>query len=130
MVRTIGGATASAVAWVVLVFALGFLVGALWPEFAVASRNPPTLTVPMLAARLAISFAASLTSGAIAARIGGERAALVSGALLLVVWGPYHALKIWDQFPVWYHLTFLISLPLLGWFGARIAPNRQPSMTS
>jgi hypothetical protein len=125
MVRTIGGAVAGAIAWMVLATAIGLLLGMAWPALAAASRAPTSLTLAMLAARLGVSFVASILSGAIATRIGrNDMAALASGVLLLLVWGPYHMFVIWHLFPVWYHLTFLLSLPLLAWLGARFAPLR------
>jgi hypothetical protein len=124
MARTAAGVISGVVAWMVFATAIGLLVGQLWPAFAVASRNPPTLTVAMLALRLAISFVASIVSGAIAARVARDNAnaAVGAGVLLLLWWGTYHVAMIWDQFPVWYHLTFFVSLPLLSWIGARFAP--------
>jgi hypothetical protein len=125
MLRTVGGAVAGAVAWLVFVTAIGFMLGRLWPDLARAGRDPLTLTLPMLVTRLSVSFVASLLSGALAARLGASAmAALGSGVVLLLVWAPYHVTMIWHLFPVWYHLTFLASLPLLGWFGARFAPPR------
>ncbi|HEX2592936.1 MAG TPA: hypothetical protein VHL34_15660 [Rhizomicrobium sp.] len=117
------GTLAGAIGWMILALGIGMVAGRLWPEFAVASRNPLTLTTVMLATRLGISFVASLISGAVAARLGAsERAALAAGVLLLLFWAPYHVLQIWAQFPIWYHLTFFVSLPLLAWIGGRFAP--------
>jgi len=122
MARTVLGAVAGAAVWMVVALGLGFVIGQSWPEFAVASRNPLTLTFAMLVLRLGISFVGSLVGGAVAARIGRnpQVASLAAGLLLLAVWAPYHVLSIWHLFPVWYHLTFLISLPLLSWLGGRL----------
>jgi hypothetical protein len=122
MLRTALGAVVGAVVWMLVALGLGFLIGQLWPEFAAASRNPPTLTLAMLVTRLGLSFIGSLIGGAVAGRIGGAGsvAALASGLLLLVVWAPYHILSIWHLFPVWYHLTFFVSLPLFAWLGGRV----------
>ena len=49
------------------------------------------------------------------------RAALVAGALLLVAFIPQH-IMLWDRFPVWYHMTFLLSLVPLTYAGGRIPP--------
>jgi len=122
MGRTILGAVIGAVVWMGFALGLGILLGMLWPALAAASREPLTLTTPMLFARLAISFTASIASGAAAARFGGMNGAIAAGLLLLVCWGTYHVTMIWHLFPVWYHLTFLVSLPLLSWFGERFAP--------
>ena len=122
MLRLILGAVAGAVAWLVVAFAVGLMLGMLWPELAAASRNPLTLTTPMLMTRLGCSFLGSIIGGAVAARIGrnSSMASLGSGLLLLMIFVPYH-LTIWNNFPIWYHLTFFVSLPVLSWFGSRFA---------
>jgi len=38
------------------------------------------------------------------------------GVLLLVAFIPQHVM-LWDKFPVWYHLTFLLSLVPLTYLG-------------
>jgi hypothetical protein len=122
MLRSIAGVAAGVVAWFVAVTAFGYVLGHAWPELAVASRNPTTLTVPMLEARLGVSFIASIISGLVAALAAGERsrAPLIAGVLLLLGWGTYHVTMIWNQFPVWYHLTFFVSLVLLSVLGGRL----------
>jgi len=47
------------------------------------------------------------------------RAPLGAGILLLVVFVPYH-MTIWHNFPVWYHLTFFASLPVLSLLGGML----------
>jgi hypothetical protein len=118
MVRTIGGTIAGIVAWLVVVTAISFALRAADPALA-AALNAHTTTAA-LAGRLAISFLGSLIGGYLAALIGGSRAALIAGVLLLAAWGTYHVTMIWDQFPIWYHLTFFVSLPLLSYLGGRL----------
>ena len=123
MARTVLGAIAGIVTWMVAVTVVGFVIGQMWPELAVAGRNPPTLTLAMLATRLCISFACSVLCGAVAAWVGrdGMTAALAAGVVLLIGWGTYHVAVIWHLFPVWYHLTFFVSLPVFSLLGGRLA---------
>src|SRR5215467_432726 len=102
MLRTSAGVLTGLVTWLVAVTAIGFVAGTLWPELAAAGRNPPTLTLAMLATRLSISFVASVVSGAVASLIGrdGVRAALGAGLVLLAWWSVYHVTVIWHLFPV------------------------------
>ena len=44
--------------------------------------------------------------------------------LLLALFLPEHV-KIWHSFPVWYHLTFLLTLAPLVALGARLVPARR-----
>jgi uncharacterized protein (DUF983 family) len=75
----------------------------------------------MMIARLSISAISSLASGWAAAAIANRQlAATVAGFLLLLVFIPVHY-SIWSHFPIWYHLTFLISLPVLSIVGGKFA---------
>jgi hypothetical protein len=47
----------------------------------------------------------------------------VFGALVLAVFLPEHV-KLWHVFPVWYHLTFLVTLVPLIVLGARLTQQR------
>ena len=125
MLRLIGGILAGAVVWLVSVFVLGFICGMVWPEMA-AIKDMTLLTLPMLITRLSISAIGSLAGGYAAALIGREntRAPLGAGILLLAVFVPYH-MTIWHNFPVWYHLTFFVSLPVLSWLGGMLRSSSQ-----
>jgi len=120
MLRLIAGILTGAVTWLVAVAVLGFLCGMAWPEMA-AVRDMTLLTLPMLCTRLSISALSSLAGGYAAALVGREstRAPLGAGLLLLVLFVPYH-LTIWHNFPVWYHLTFFVSLPVLSLLGGML----------
>jgi hypothetical protein len=73
-------------------------------------------------ARLCISFVSTLAAGAVAGWISRNRSTwpLITGIVLLAIFVPIH-LSIWNHFPIWYHLTFLISLPALSIIGGRLA---------
>lgn len=119
MLRKILGAVAGIVVWTVLVVAFDFVLRNVWHDYA-AVEKAMAFTVPMMAARLAMSGAGSLVSGAVAASLGRDRftSALIAGATLLVIFLPIHY-SIWAKFPIWYHLTFLTSLPVLSVVGGR-----------
>jgi hypothetical protein len=94
-----------------------------------AIRDMMLLTLPMLITRLAISALGSVAGGYAAAMVAREntKAPLAAGILLLVVFVPYH-LTIWQNFPVWYHVTFFVSLPVLSLLGGlvRSSPRLKP----
>ena len=97
----------------------------------VAAEPSLQFTLAMMAARLSIAALSSLLAGAVAGSIApaGGRAAWVLGALLVIFFIPVHV-GLWHRFPVWYHLTFLLTLaPLVAaggglWRGLR-APQVQ-----
>ena len=79
-------------------------------------------------ARLALGLVAT-AAAAIAAMVvnrGVMAAPVVAGLLLLAMFVPMH-LRIWSHFPVWYHLFFLASLPLVSYGAARWWAGRTPS---
>jgi phosphatidylserine synthase len=118
MPRLIGGVIAGIVAWIVVVTVLNLLLRHGWQDYA-AVEKAMAFTVPMMIARLAMSGISSLAGGLVAARIGkGGPAPWIAGVILLLLFIPVHY-SLWSRFPVWYHLTFLASLPLLSWAGGR-----------
>jgi hypothetical protein len=120
MLRTVGGVIAGVIVWGVVITALGVGLRFGWPAYA-AVEKVMTFTVAMMAARLAISGIGSLISGYAAAAIGKRQsAAVIAGFLLLLLFIPVHY-GLWHKFPIWYHLTFLISLPVLSIIGGRFA---------
>jgi hypothetical protein len=113
------GAVMGAATWFAVVFAVSFGTKAISPDAAAALVAHATLAA--LAGRLAISFFGSLLGGFFATLIASDRGrtGLLSGVILLVVFVPYH-MTIWQQFPIWYHLTFFMSLPLLSLAGGQL----------
>jgi len=127
MLRTIAGAVAGLVAWWIFVIVIDFGLRHGWPEYA-AVEKAMTFTVPMMIARLSMSGASSIASGAIAAIVGRDRfkPALISGLILAVLFAPIHY-SLWYQFPVWYHATFLTSLIVLSVLGGSLVRVRRAS---
>jgi hypothetical protein len=120
MLRAIGGVIAGVIVWGVVVSLLGLGLRHGWPAYA-AVEKAMTFTIAMMAARLSISAVSSLVSGYTAAAIGRRQsAALIAGVALLLLFIPVHY-GLWHRFPIWYHLTFLISLPVLSIIGGRFA---------
>jgi hypothetical protein len=97
-----------------------------------AAAEPKMIfTIGMMAARLTIAAVTSVIAGAVAGWISpmGVRVAWVMGAILLAALVPEHV-RLWNAFPVWYHLTFLVTLvPLvvLGSWLMRTRPSGGPA---
>lgn len=130
MKRAILAFLAGLVTWIVVVSVLDRGLRIVLAGYAVAEPKM-TFTAGMMAARLAIAAVTSVIAGAVAGWISpaGVRVALVMGAILLVIFIPEHA-RLWNTFPVWYHLTFLVPLvPLLvlGSWLTRIHTSRTPA---
>jgi hypothetical protein len=129
MKRAILAFLAGLVAWLLVVSVLDRGLRIALAGYAVAEPKM-TFTVGMMAARLAIAAVTSVMAGAVAGWISpaGVRVAWVMGAILLVLFIPEHA-RLWNTFPVWYHLSFLVPLvPLLvlGSWLTRTRTNGRP----
>jgi hypothetical protein len=118
--KTVAAIIAGLATWVLVASILNLPLRAWWPNYHEA-ETAFSFTLGMKLARLALGAAASLCSGFVAAWIAnGHRAAAMSlGILLLALFIPSHYL-LWDKFPVWYHLTFLVSLFPLVLLGAML----------
>ena len=91
-----------------------------------AAEPKMTFTLGMMAARLTIAAVTSVIAGAAAGWISpaGVRVAWVMGAILLVVFLPEHV-RLWNAFPLWYHLTFLVTLVPLIVLGSWLTRTRR-----
>ena len=103
--------------WIALVTVAGLIMRSSWPAYA-SVADAMTFTLPMLFARLSIGAVATLAAGWVAAAVAPRSmvARLLPGLILLVVFIPQH-ITLWNVFPVWYHLTFLLSLVPLTYLG-------------
>jgi hypothetical protein len=120
MGKAIVGVVAGLVVWIAVAAAAGLSMRSSWPAYA-SVADAMTFTLPMLVARLAIGAVATLAAGWVATAIAPRSmvARLLPGLLLLVVFIPQH-ITLWNIFPVWYHLTFLLSLVPLTYLGGMI----------
>ena len=130
MWRLIGGIIAGAVAWFVVVTILDRRLRYGWHDYP-AVEKAMTFTLPMMIARLTESGISSIAGGVVAALVGSDRfrPPLGAGVLLAALFAPEHYL-LWHRFPVWYHLTFLISLVVLSLLGGRLVAARHARLES
>jgi hypothetical protein len=116
--KTIGAAIAAVVTWFFVATVLNLALRAWWPHYHEAELAL-NFTFAMKLARLVLGAISSLGAGFVAAWIdkGRMSAAILTGIVLLGLFVPGHY-RIWSKFPVWYHLTFLVSLLPLTLLGA------------
>lgn len=120
MWRNILGVVAGLVAWVAIVTVLNGGLRLWLPGYA-AVEHASAFTLTMKIARLSIAALTSLATGALIRAIApaSRWAPWIVGLVLLVLFVPDH-LYVWNKFPLWYHLTFLLTLAPLVALGARI----------
>jgi hypothetical protein len=115
MWRIVISIVAGLVAWMVIVTLLNFGLRAALPGYHAAEATMD-FTLAMKIGRLSIAVLTSLAAGAVVRLIApaSRLAPWIAGLLLLLPFIPEH-IRLWDKFPVWYHLTFLVTLvPLFG----------------
>jgi len=107
--------------WVTIATGLDVLLRVVLPGYA-ASEPQFNFTLSMMIARLALPGAVpSIGAGFVSAWIArSDRRVIVALIiLLLAIFLPAHY-RLWEKFPLWYHLTFLLSLILLPLLGAKL----------
>jgi hypothetical protein len=114
--RAAFSAIAGFLVWMIVVTASGFVLRGAWPAYAAVAD-----ALPMMIVRLAIGAVATLTAGWAAGMISRRStiATLLPGVLLLIAFIPQH-ISLWEKFPIWYHLTFLLSLVPLTFAGGKL----------
>jgi hypothetical protein len=119
--RCIAGVVVGIVAWVVVATVGNLALRLSWPAYA-AAEAPMQFDLAMMIARLIVGALSSLAAGMAVARItkGNARAAVILGLVLTAIFVPVHY-RLWDKFPIWYHLAFLVSLLPLTMLGAILA---------
>ena len=110
---------AGLVVWIAVVTVTGLIMRSSWPAYARVA-DAMTFTLPMMLARLSIGALATLAAGWVTAAIAPRPmlVRLMPGLILLAAFIPQH-IALWNNFPVWYHLTFLLSLVPLTYLGGR-----------
>jgi hypothetical protein len=124
MWRSIAGIIAGLAGWILVVTALNWGLRLWLPGYASAEPSM-SFTLGMQVARLTIGAITSIAAGALVRAIvpANRWAAWGLGLVLLVLFIPDH-IHVWDRFPPWYHLTFLITLAPLVAFGAWLVRRR------
>ena len=109
MAKNIIGVVAGLAVFVIVATVAGFIMRVSWPAYA-SVASAMTFTLPMMIARLSIGALATIAMGIVTAVIAQSAIAkLMPGILMLVLFIPQHVM-LWEKFPVWYHLAFLLSL--------------------
>ncbi len=124
--RSVLACLAGLLTWVIVVTVINRVLRFSVPDYTAAERTLH-FTLTMMWARLAMAIVTSLAAGAVTQWIGRSSLGgpLIVGCLVFAMFLPLH-IGIWDRFPVWYHLTFLLTIipaVLLGSLlpGARLA---------
>jgi hypothetical protein len=124
MKRSIFACVAGLVTWVVVVSVINRVLRLALPGYTVAEQTLQfTLTIEV--ARLLMAAITSLAAGAVTRWISPNRwVPLIVGGIVLAMFLPAHV-AIWSKLPVWYHLTFLLTIVPLVVLGAQVSRYRR-----
>lgn len=131
MWRAIGAILAGLVAWAVIVTVINLGLRATLPGYHAAEATLQ-FTLTMKVARLLMAAVTSVGVGAIVGRVASHRewTPWVGGLIILAMFVPAHV-QLWNKFPAWYHLAFLVPLaPLValgGWLVTRSRSSDGPA---
>jgi hypothetical protein len=133
MWRMVASIVAGLVAWVMVVTILNFGLRAAIPGYHAAEATLQ-FTLAMKVGRLIEAALTSLAAGAVIGWIDPSRrwTPWLVGAIVLAAFLPVHV-KLWNSFPAWYHLSFLVPLVPLVVIGAALvrgSGSRQPITAS
>ena len=123
-IKILLGVSVGLVVWSVVATVGNFAIRGLVSGYAEA-EPAMRFTLPMLLARLGLGAVSSLAAGfacAALVRLVPIAVKLLAG-LVVLLFLPVHY-SLWAQFPVWYHVMFLVSLAPLVLLGARLARPR------
>ena len=112
------------VAWWVVVSLMNRGLRLWFPGYSAVEQSMQ-FTFAMKIARLSMAAVTSLIAGAVIRAIEPESrwAPWIVGLALLALFLPVHY-GLWNKFPIWYHLTFLIPLAPLVAVGAALWPRK------
>jgi hypothetical protein len=126
MKRSILTCIAALVTWIVIVSVINRILRVAIPGYTAAEQTLQ-FTLAMKVARLLMAAVASLGAGVVARWVSRSNrwVPLIVGGIVLAMFLPVHV-AIWSKLPVWYHLTFLLTIVPLVVLGAQLptATNR------
>jgi hypothetical protein len=110
MKRSILGCVTGLLTWIVVVTVINRMLRLSIPNYT-AAEHTLQFTLAMKWARLLMAIVTSVVAGIVTASVSRSRrwAPLIVGTVVLAMFVPLH-IAIWSKFPVWYHLTFLLTI--------------------
>jgi hypothetical protein len=128
MKRSILACLAGLLTWIVVVTVINRALRLSLPNYAAAEQTLQ-FTLGMKWARLLMAIVTSLVAGAVTRWISPSSrwAPLIVGSVVLAMFVPLH-IAIWSTFPVWYHLTFLLTIIPAVLVGALLPARRNKDL--
>ena len=128
MKRFILACLAGLLTWAIVVTVINRVLRLSLPNYTAAEQTLQ-FTLGMKWARLLMAIVTSVLAGAVTGWISrpSRWAPLIVGSVVLAMFLPFH-IAIWSKFPVWYHLTFLLTIIPAVLVGALLLPHRNEEL--
>ena len=129
MKRSILACLAGLLTWIIVVSLINRLLRLTLPDYHAAEQTLQ-FTLGMKWARLVMAIVTSLAAGAVTGWISPSSRwpPWIVGVIVLAMFLPAH-IAIWSRFPVWYHLTFLLTIVPAVLIGALLASGRKKNLS-
>jgi hypothetical protein len=129
MKRTILACLAGLLTWIVVVSVINRVLRLSLANYT-AAEHTLQFTLGMKWARLLMAIVTSLVAGAVTRWISplSRWTPLIVGSVVLAMFLPLH-IAIWNRLPVWYHLTFLLTIIPAVLVGALLAERQHKDVT-
>ena len=110
MLRSILAVVVAVIMWFVIATMGNWILRAAIPGYS-AVEVAMTFTLTMMVCRLVLGLVSSLGAGFVCAAVAGGNwlAPKLAAAVMVLLFLPVHYM-LWNKFPIWYHLFFLITL--------------------
>src|ERR1700683_850871 len=124
MKRSILACLAGLLTWIVVVSAINRVLRLSLPDYTAAEQTLQ-FTLGMKWARLLMAIVTSMVAGAVTRWISPSSrwTPLIVGGVVFALFVPVH-IAIWNKLPLWYHLTFLLTIIPAVLAGALLARRR------
>lgn len=128
MKRSIPATLTGLLTWIVVVSLINRVLRLSLPDYTVAEHTLQ-FTLAMKWARLVMAIVTSIVAGAVTGWISRPHrwAPMIVGSVVFVMFLPLH-IAIWSKFPLWYHLTFLLTIIPAVLAGALLVPRRSEDL--
>jgi glycerol-3-phosphate acyltransferase PlsY len=110
MKRSILACLAGLLTWMIVVSLINRVLRLGLPDYS-AAEHTLQFTLVMKWARLLMAITTSIVAGAVTRWVSPSSrwAPLIVGVIVFALFLPAH-IAIWSKFPIWYHLTFLLTI--------------------
>lgn len=123
MLRKTGGVLAGVIAWFLIANVGNYVLRVTWPGYSEV-EVAKSFTLGMLIARLFFGAISSLCAGFVAAWVTNRSMLAIKSLAGLLLFMFLPVITLWERFPPWYHMVFLVSLPAVTLLGGLLYPRR------